>query len=145
MLIFVIIKKIHTMKKLVLLSIVLVGAAIALMSFTFSKVNTSNPPQEQAQAMFPAEIQKIFETSCFDCHTDTGNAKAKLKLNFSKWGELSDAKKVGKIGNINDEVQSGKMPTARYISNYPDRALTKEQKELVNKWAAEESAKLMGQ
>lgn len=133
------------MKKLVLTSILITGAAVALMSFTFSKVNNSIPPQEQAQAMFPQEIQKIFETSCFDCHTDTGNAKAKLKLNFSKWGDLSDAKKVGKIESINDEVQSGKMPTARYISNYPDRALTKEQKELVSKWAAEESAKLMGQ
>ena len=91
-------------------------------------------------------IQKILENSCYDCHSDAAsNAKAKVKLNLTKWSELSDAKKIGKMETINDEVKGAKMPPEKYVSNNPGKALTAEQKELINKWVTEESAKLMGQ
>lgn len=134
------------MKKIALLSVAIIAVSAAVMSFTLPKANPVYPPQDQAPALFPADIQKIFETSCYDCHSDAGsNAKAKLKLNFSKWGELSDAKKVGKMENINDEIKNAKMPPERYITNNPDHALSQEQKDAVNKWVTDESAKLMGQ
>lgn len=134
------------MKKIALLSVVIIAVAAAVMSFTLPKTNPVNPPQDQAPALFPADIQKIIETSCYDCHSDAAsNAKAKLKLNFSKWGEMTNAKKVGKMENINDEVKNAKMPPERYITNNPDKALSQEQKDAVNKWVTDESAKLMGQ
>jgi len=137
------------MKKLILSSIVLIAAALAVMAFTYPTVrlsaNNVNPPQEKVTPVFPENVQKIFETSCFDCHSDAAsNAKAKMKLNFSKWSELSDAKKVGKMEAINEVVSKGDMPPAKYISNNPDRAIGQEQKDIIDKWATDESAKLMG-
>ena len=136
------------MKKLILSGIVLI-AALAVMAFTYPTVRLSasniNPPQEKVAPDFPEAVQKIFETSCFDCHGPaSSNAKAKSKLNFSKWSDLSDSKKVGKMEAINEVVSKGDMPPAKYISNHPDKAPGQEQKDIINKWATEESAKLMG-
>ena len=134
------------MKKNLLSISVLIAAFFAVMAFTLPYGGAINPPQDQKTALFPENVQKILETSCYDCHSDAAsNAKAKMKLNFSKWSELSDAKKVGKMETINDEIKGGKMPPERYLSNNPSKALTQEQKEIVDKWVVDESAKLMGQ
>jgi len=137
------------MKKLIFSSIFLIAAGLAVMAFTYPtarlSANNVNPPQEKVTPVFPEAVQKVFETSCYDCHSDaSSNAKAKMKLNFSKWSELPDAKKVGKMEAINEDVKNDDMPPARYISNNPDKALGKEQKDIVDKWVTEESAKLMG-
>jgi hypothetical protein len=137
------------MKKLIISCIFLIAAGFAVMAFTYPSVSVSgknsNPPQEKVAPVFPEAVQKIFETSCFDCHSDAAsNAKAKMKLNFSKWSDLSDAKKIAKMEDINDEVSKGDMPPGRYVENHPDRAPAQEQKDIINKWMTEESAKLMG-
>jgi mono/diheme cytochrome c family protein len=133
------------MKKTILSAIAIIAAALAVTSFTIPSGQVGNPPQDATAQVFPEDISKIFEVSCNDCHTDAAsNAKAKMKLNFSKWSDLSDAKKVGTMGDINEEVKKDGMPPAKYLSKYPDHALGQEQKELISKWAAEETAKLMG-
>ena len=118
-------------------------AVLALMAFNYPSFNS---PQDQPAAPFPDDVAKIFQVSCHDCHTDAAsNAKAKLKLNFSKWSELSDAKKVGKMENINEVVTKGDMPPGRYLENHPEAKLTADQKAVVTKWVTEESKKLMGE
>jgi len=134
------------MKKILFSSMLIIAAALAVMAFNYPSVKNTNPPQDKVQVQFTEDIQKILETSCYDCHSDAAsNAKAKMKLNFSKWGELTNAKKVGKLEGINEVIKSGDMPPGKYINNHPEKALTQEQKDLVNKWITEESAKLMGQ
>lgn len=134
------------MKKQILSIAVVVVTTLALMAFNSPSFKNINPSQDQVVSLFPADVQKIFETSCYDCHTDAAsNAKAKLKLNFSKWNELSDAKKVGKMESISETVSKGDMPPAKYVNNHPERALSPEQKELIVKWVTEESSKLMGE
>lgn len=127
------------MKNTLLSLILIITAGFIVVAFT-------NPPQEKPAAQFPADIQKIFETSCFDCHTDlSSNPKSKGKLNFTTWDSLSAAKKVGKLQDISDVVSKGDMPPGKYLEKFPEKAITKEQKDLVIKWAAETSDKLMGQ
>jgi len=134
------------MKKSILSIIVIFVAGITLMAFTLPGKLNSDPPQEQAKALFPEDVQKVLETSCFDCHTDAASsAKAKMKVNFSKWEEYSDSKKVGKMESISESITNDDMPPQKYISKYPDKALNQEQKDLINKWVTEESAKLMDQ
>jgi hypothetical protein len=138
------------MKKLILSGMALIAAVLAVMAFTYPtvrlSVNNVNPPQEKITPLFPEDVQKVFESSCFDCHgAASSNTKAKLKLNLSKWSEMSDAKKVGKMEAINDMLKKGDMPPARFVSKYPDRAPKQEQKEIIYKWVTEESAKLMGE
>jgi len=148
---FVNINKVESLKKSIMKKnifsvMMIIAAAIAVMAFTIPYGKSINPQQEKAVSAFPKDVQQIFETSCFDCHSDAAsNAKAKMKLNFSKWDELSDAKKVGKMEGINDEVTKGNMPPGKYVTNHPEKALSAEQKDLVSKWIAAESAKLMGQ
>lgn len=133
------------MRKLIISGIVMSLAVLALMAFNYPSFNSGNPQDKPASA-FPEDIAKIFETSCYDCHSDAAsNAKAKMKLNFTKWDELTDAKKVGKMENINEVVSKGDMPPGKYVENHPERALTADQKSLVGKWVTEESKKLMGE
>lgn len=137
------------MKKLILSGIVLFSTVLAVMAFTFPAGNPStnliNPPQEKVAPAFPENVGKVLETSCFDCHSNTSsNAKALSKINFSKWNDLSDAKKVGKMEAIKDMVTKGDMPPKKYVTNYPDRAPGQEQKDIISKWVTEESARLMG-
>ena len=133
------------MKKLILSGIAMSFAVLALMAFTYPSFNNNNP-QDKPVSPFPEDVEKILQTSCYDCHTDAAsNAKAKMKLNFSKWGELSDSKKVGKMENISEMIKKGDMPPGKYLEKYPDHALTPEQKSLIDTWITEESKKLMGE
>jgi len=134
------------MKKQFLSVIVLFVASLAIMAFTIPSGKIINPPQEQVAPAFPEDVQKILETSCHDCHTDAAtNVKSKSKLNFSKWTEYSDAKKVGKMESINEVIVKGDMPPGKYINNHPEKALGQEQKDIIGKWVSEASAKLMGE
>ena len=134
------------MKKTML--ILVTGMAITAITLAFavpSEKSVPVNPQDQT-ALFPDNIAKVFETSCNDCHgPDASNVKAKSKLDFGKWESLTASKKVGKIEGIADVVKSGDMPPARYIEKNPSAALSQEQKDLINKWVTEESAKLMGE
>lgn len=134
------------MKKTFFTALLIIAASAAMMAFTYTSISDVNPPQDKTPAVFPADVQKVLENSCFDCHSDaSSNVKAKAKMNLTNWADLSDSKKVGKMQAIKDEVSEGKMPPAKYSTNYPDHALTKENKETLIKWITDESAKLMGQ
>lgn len=134
------------MKKSILSLVFIAAAALAVMAFSFPSGKNINPPQDKPAAFFPEDIQQILENSCYDCHSDAAsNAKAKLKLNFSKWDEMTDSKKVGKLEGINEVIKSGDMPPGKYVTNHPEKALTDGQKELINRWITEKSAKLMNQ
>jgi hypothetical protein len=134
------------MKKFV--PVILVSFALFALIFSFSKLESKpalKSPQEIPQLDFPEDISAMLQTSCYDCHiASASNFKAKTRLNFSKWTEWSDAKKVGKLENIIEEVNEGKMPPKKYLDKNPAAALDKDQKEAMVKWATEESNKLMG-
>ncbi len=135
------------MKKVILSGLALTAAILFTMAFTNpSVIGNQINPQEKAASVFPEDVAKIMETSCYDCHTDaSSNAKAKLKLNFSKWEEMSAAKKVGKMEAIIDEIKDGDMPPSKYVEKFPDRALNADQMNLVDTWVANETKKLMGE
>jgi hypothetical protein len=137
------------MKKLIISGFVLFATLLAIMAFTFPGIktiaSTNNPPQEKVVPVFPENVDKILQTSCFDCHSETSsNTKALLKVNFSKWNDLTAAQKVGKMQDIIDILKKGDMPPEKYLAKYPDRAPGQEQKDIIIKWAGEESDKLMG-
>ena len=134
------------MKKTVVSLFLIISAALAMLAFTIPSGKDANPPQEKVPALFPEDVQKVFEATCFDCHTDASTGeKAKMKLNLSKWNEMSDAKKVGKMEAISEVLKAGEMPPAKYLEKFPEKALTQEQKEIVTKGVTEQTNKLMGQ
>jgi hypothetical protein len=102
-----------------------------------------SPVPEEIELGAPDEVMTILERSCFDCHTKDGSAKAKLSLNFSKWDNYKLTKKIGKLSDIAEEVKEQKMPPKRYIDDYPDKALSGEEIEIIANWANEAADKLM--
>lgn len=106
-------------------------------------VKTSQPEVEEIA--FPEDVLSVMERSCFGCHTDEAtNKKAKFKLNFSNWTDMKASKKIGKLSAICEEIAEGEMPPEKFLENYPDRKLTKEEIELVCEWADTEVNNLLG-
>ena len=134
------------MKKII--PTILISIAVVALIMSFSRLESKpagDDPQDMAKTGIPEEVTAILENSCYDCHTSEGsNLKARLKLNFSDWNDLSDAKKVGKLDDIAKEVSESKMPPSRYLDKNPSATLSKEQVETIVKWTDGESNKLMG-
>ena len=128
-------------------SVVMIGLAIAglTQAFRYAESMTNvNGPQEET-AMFPDNITTIFQNSCFHCHgPEANNAKAKLHLDFGKWDDMSDSKKIGKLGKIQDMLNKGKMPPSRFLNDNPDAFSDKDRQALL-KWSSEESDRLLGE
>ncbi len=132
------------MKRTLFLVIIAIGLLVAYVSLTSPAGSAESV--DNAETIFPENVAKIFETSCFDCHTNVSkNVVAKSKLNFDSWDKLTGAQKVGSLDDICTEITKGGMPPSRYLSNYPDRKLTPEQVTLICNWVDEESTKLMGE
>jgi hypothetical protein len=136
------------MKKLMFISVSIIAfiGLTAMLHPVREIVSNQLPQGEIVKIDLPDSILKIVENSCFDCHSDrSGNFAAKGKLNFSGWNDYTPAKKVTKMDNICEMITKGKMPKKKYVSKNPDKALTKAQKDLICKWAAEESKKMLGE
>ncbi len=98
------------------------------------------------------EVQKILETSCYDCHSNTTEypwyntivpvsywladhiKEGKRHLNFSEWEKYSKNKKDHKLGEIYEVVENGEMPLKEYIWTHSDANLTQKQITLVMDW-----------
>ena len=101
---------------------------------------------DETELEWPEEVMVALNKACFDCHTsESGNVKAKGKLNFSKWEDYKLTKKVGKLDGIKETVESGDMPPKKYLNKYPDNALTEEEVKVITEWASAEMDKLMGE
>ena len=134
------------MKKLILLSSLLLTGFVF---FGFIQKNTENKAPAAAQEesfQIPADVQKVFDNSCTGCHSsESSNSKAKLKLKFEDLSGMKAYKLSGKLSDIAKEIGEDKMPPSKAIEKYPEMKLSAEQKELVVKWAKETSAKLAGE
>lgn len=100
-----------------------------------------------------AEVKKILETACFDCHTTNSKypwyntitpvnfwmahhiEEGLEGLNFSKWDNYSVQKKDHKFEEIIEEVQGGNMPLSSYTWTHAEANLSKKQIESVITWA----------
>jgi hypothetical protein len=138
------------MKRIFLLSILAVGLLAAYVALSVPEKGltpqTIGTDQTLVQKVFPDAVHQILSTSCFDCHTSASqNEKAKAKLDFDKWSQMLISDRLAALDEICTEVTEGKMPTERYISNYPDRKLNADQVKTICTWTEEEAIKLIGE
>jgi hypothetical protein len=130
------------MKKLIFVSLVPLLAIFVFIAA--QKPETGMIVQEDIDLGWPEEVMVLLENACFDCHTaDASNLKAKSRLNFSKWDDYKLSKKIGKLGDISEEVKQKSMPPAKYVKDYPDRELTDADIGVITNWANAEAEKLM--
>jgi len=104
---------------------------------TGKDLNTENKSPYFAGDSLPGGIQKMINSSCIKCHATGGKALAMSKLNFSEWGQYDREKQMKKAAAMCKILTKGKMPPKSYVRDHPDGVPTKEQKEMVCKWAQE--------
>ena len=131
------------MKKTILLSI-LPFLALTVFIAAQSPSPITSPVADDIDYGWPEEVMALLERSCFDCHTsESGNVKAKGKLNFSKWEGYKLTKKIGKLDWISGTITEKDMPPKKYLEKKPEAAFTDEEIKLITDWATAESNKLM--
>jgi len=121
-------------------SIFLLSLAVGFLfvNFSLKSIHTQQEENKSETVTYqvPEDVQQILDKSCVGCHnSDSKNIKGKGKLKFDQLGTLKLHKQVGKLADIAEVTEEGDMPPSKFLKNYPDRALTEEEKEKVVAWA----------
>lgn len=100
----------------------------------------------------PEKIEKIFKTSCYDCHSNNTNypwynkmqpvawfledhiKEGKSELNFSEFGAYSKRRQKSKFKSIASQIEDGEMPLSSYTMLHQDAKLSSNDKEEVLAW-----------
>ena len=77
------------------------------------------------QFTIPENINKIFETSCIQCHGAGGGRLPKSRLNFSRWASYGPSEEIKKAANICSIVTKGEMPPKSKRESNPELILDK--------------------
>jgi len=106
-------------------------------------VGVANPLKAQTEQKetyqpkpVPAEVKSIVERSCIACHSEDGNALAKMKFNFTKWDEYSTEKQVSTGQDMCKMLTKGKMPPQKYLDANPEVKPSDKEKKIICDWAA---------
>jgi hypothetical protein len=86
-------------------------------------------------APIPQDLNKVFMNSCVPCHFNGGKMMAMGMVNFSKWTEYSPAKAAKKASMICYVLTKEKMPPKKVRKEVPESIPSKEQHDLICKWA----------
>ena len=98
-----------------------------------SIASANNPPP--AAIEIPDNVQQIFDKSCYACHnTSSKNKKAREKIDFDNLSLLSTSKVKAKLSAIADAVIEGEMPPKKYLKKHPEKALSRNDKEVLTDW-----------
>ena len=114
-----------------------------------------NPKSDPSLALdAPKEVEKIFKRSCYDCHSNHTRwpwysyvfplswsvmdhvKNGRAALNFDTWKSYSEEKRKKLKASI--ATKSGvTMPLKSYLWFHKDAKLSKEEVEIIRKWAYE--------
>ena len=104
--------------------------------FMFANMRITSGQEVKDQTLpIPDTINKIFQASCVKCHSNNGGILPQTKLNFSKWAEYGAAVEAEKASKICSELTNELMPPKSARKSNPELIPTKEQIELICKWA----------
>lgn len=120
-------------------------SAVIFFSCKSNTRNTGSTEESEAVFVISDEVKELLDNSCYGCHnSESRNEDAKKELSLDKLDSLKSFVLIGIMEEIHEQLDSAKMPPAKFLERYPDRALTQEQKELLMAWASETSANLSG-
>lgn len=96
---------------------------------------TSGQTVKEQTSPIPENVNKIFQASCFKCHGSNGKMLPMAKLDFSKWNEYGAKKEAEKASKICSVLTEELMPPKSTRKSNPELIPTREQIELICKWA----------
>jgi hypothetical protein len=113
---------------------------LRLLSMTFVAIfamiqTAAGQEQKVGAAPIPSDVNKIFTTSCTPCHWAGGKTRALWFVKFSKWTDYSASKGASKASMICSVLTKGKMPPKKVRKEMPAMVPSKEQLDLICKWA----------
>jgi cytochrome c553 len=115
-----------------LISIRFISACIAML--TNISILSGQKVKEQ-YFQIPDSVNKIFLTSCMPCHGSHGGRLPGARLNFSRWKGYGAGKEREKALLICSAIRKGTMPPKTARTSKPENIPTKEQADLICKWA----------
>ncbi|HEY3429335.1 MAG TPA: heme-binding domain-containing protein, partial [Cyclobacteriaceae bacterium] len=140
------------MVKKILVGIVMLVVIMQLLQPTR---NISEGPSENDISRvyaIPENVQHIFETKCYDCHSNNTRypwyihiqpigwwmashiKDAKDELNFSEFKTYNAKRSNHKLQEIAEVVTEGEMPLKSYIWLHADAKVTPEEVKAINDW-----------
>ena len=123
------------MKKLFLIAgIILTCGIYATMISGTQRLNNEIAVQP-TNAGLPEDVSAIVTNSCSPCHFEGGSEIALAGVDFSEWDTYPEKKQCKKSGDICRVILDKSMPPASIIKTNPEKALTKDQAEVICKWA----------
>ncbi len=148
------------MKPIIKILIVLVIVFVGI-QFIPTKRNQSNkvlPTDITLIYNIPQNVQSIFETSCYNCHSnntiypwynkvqpvswllESHIEDGKSELNFSEFGSYSGKKQKSKLKAMANQIKDGDMPLFSYTLMHRNARITKNKKTLLLNWINKEIA-----
>ena len=151
------------MKKILkILAIILFAAFVVIQFF---RPDRTNPPVVQAETLeastnVPENVEAILARSCKDCHSNEtvypwySNVApvswflanhievGRNQVNYSIWNTYPTRKKVRKLDEICEQIQSGEMPLPSYLWIHRDSVLREGDAEILCNWADAEKEHL---
>ena len=118
------------------------------------KIEIPTPPKAAPadEIVAPKEVMTILKKACYDCHSNhtdwpwysdiapisfevRGHVKnGRSWLNFTIWNQYDDKQKQERYKGIVKTIDI-KMPIPTYIMTHPEAKLTRDERELIKKWA----------
>ncbi len=151
------------MKKL--LKIIVIIVVITFFVLQLFRPDRTNPPIVEAETLeaataLPADVQAVLSRSCYDCHSHNtlfpwySNVspfswfladhieEGRNEINFSVWNTYSEEKKIWKLEEICEQVESKAMPLPSYLWIHRDAVLEEQERKLLCQWTMAERGKL---
>lgn len=142
------------------------GLLAVLLILQFFRPEPNNTPPDPGLDMLslvsPEEdITELVRKACYDCHSnqtvypwyskispvswylDKHIREGKEELNFSEYGTLDKADKIGMFADFCDVLDAGTMPLQSYMILHAEARLSEEQQELLCQWTETEALKVM--
>ena len=147
------------------LKVVLLILAVGFIAIQFFQIDKTNPQIVQANTLessvtVPPDVAMVLGRSCNDCHTNNtvypwyANVQpfgwflkdhideGKRKLNLSEFSTYAARKKVKKLEEICEQVESAEMPLPSYLWIHRDAVLKDTEKKALCDWVNVEKEKI---
>jgi len=139
-------------------------AVVILLQF-FQPEPNSAPPDPELDMLeilvLPEPMSELIRKACYDCHSNQTVypwysrispvswylnrhiVKGKADMNFSEYGLLEKADKIGMFADFCDVLDAGTMPLQSYVLIHKDARLTQEERENLCMWSETQAMKVM--
>ncbi len=116
---------------------ILVLCAVSGILLTLSSYRLILPEAHITDVDIPENVKAVLDSKCYGCHNMEAKAdKAKEKLLLDKLNDLSKAKLISALSEIEEVVEEGKMPPEKFLEKYPDKELSSDEGMLIKEWAS---------